>query len=132
MIPGQPVVGDDIQLAATVEHPDGGVIEGELKVVFSVYEDDSVNEWDNGGPYYRPDWLLIKSAEGVQEENAFKTSFVVDRPGNYVVTIDVYEDGYYIGQSMRAVEQRIIGPLWLGFIVVILAAILIGVKAGVL
>ena len=133
-IPRQPVVGDDIQLVATVNHPDGDEIKGKLRVVFSVYEDDSVNEWDNGKPYYRPNWLLIKSADAEKEGDEFKTSFVVDRPGNYVVTIDVYEDGYYVGQSMRAVdvEERMIGSLWLMFIVTIVACVLLGVRKGVL
>ena len=135
-IPRQPVIGEPITLTEQVSHLNG-TIGGNVTMTFSVYEDDSVNKWYAGKQYKSSDWLLISHLPGQPmpgEVNKFETTFIVDRPGNYFVTVDLYQDGQFIGQDMRAVdvEQSTIGPLFLVFSVVIVAVVLIGVKRRVL
>lgn len=133
-IPRQPVVNEEIMITERVSHLNG-TIEGNVTMVFSVYQDDSVNDWYAGKQYKNHKWLLIKSAPGEPiGDNKFMMKVIIDRPGNYMVTVDMYEDGQYIGQDIRAVdvEQRTLGPLFLVFSGVIITAVLIGVKRKVL
>lgn len=135
-IPRQPVVNEPITLTERVRHYQDE-IDGEVRAVFTVYQDDSTNPWHDGKQYKKLDWTLIHTAEGTPVpgvENKFQTTFLVSRPGNYMVTVDLYEDGQYIGQDLRAidVEKRTIGPAYAVFSVLIIGAVLIGVKRGVL
>jgi hypothetical protein len=143
-IPRQPVVGETITITEQVWHmdsvrsgsPNSG-IQGNVTMVFSVYRDDSINEWYAGERYKRPDWLLMHNAPGQPMqgyENKFSTDLVINEPGNYFVTVDLYENGQYIGQDMRSldVEQRSIGPMYMAFSAFILLAVLYGVKKRVL
>jgi hypothetical protein len=129
--PRQPVVNDPITVTEKVSHLDGQ-IKGNVTTVFSIYQDDSVNDWYGGQQYKNSKWLLIKSGPGqpTGEENMFSISTVIDRPGNYQVTVDLYENGQYIGQDMRAfdVEQRTLGPMFIAFSSLLLVSVLFGVK----
>jgi hypothetical protein len=133
-MPRQPVVNEPITLTMEVQHLHGE-IEGDVRVVFSVYEDNSLNAWYGGERYKQTDYVLIHQANGTPISPAkFKTDFAVDKPGNYMVLVDLYEDGQYIGQDMRAVdvEKRTLGPLFTTFSVVIIGAVLFGVRRRVL
>jgi hypothetical protein len=135
-IPRQAVVNEPITITEQVWHLNEE-IEGNVTMVFTVYEDDSWNDWYGGKQYKHPNWLLIKEAAGEPvpgEDHKFMTEVIIDRPGNYFVTVDLYEDGQYIGQDQRAidVEQRTLGPLFLTFSAVIIISVLWGVKAKVL
>lgn len=132
--PRQPVVNEKITIYVTASHP-GDVLEGKVDTVISVYKDNSVNEWYKGQPYKTPDYTIIKTAKGEPiGEYEFKTDVVVDQPGNYLLTVDVYLDGQYMGQSMGGidVETRTLGPLFLTFSALILIGVLWGVKKGIL
>ena len=134
--PRQPVVNEPIRITEKVTHYQEE-IEGEVTMVFSIYADESVNNWYAGKQYRELDWLLIKSEPGLPmpgEEHMFYTDVVIDRPGNYMVTVDIYEDGQYLGQDIRAidVEQRTIGPLYITFSAIILIGVLWGVRSRVL
>lgn len=133
-IPRQPVVHEPITLTIEAEHLEGE-IEGNVTSFFTVYRDESTNPWYNGKQYKELDWLVIHKGWGQPiGENHFKTEFIVDQPGNYQVTIDLYENGQYIGQDMRAVdvEKRTIGPLFATFSAVIIIGVLWGVRSKVL
>jgi len=132
--PRQAVVDELIILRERVTHPQGE-IDGNVTMTFSVYEDDSVNRWYGGKPYKELHWLLIKSGPGQpQGDNTFTMDFIVDRPGNYFVTVDMYENGQYIGQDMRAVdvEKRTISPLYVIFNIILIAGVIWGVKKRIL
>lgn len=140
-IPRQPVVDETITLKVGVDHPGSNPewtkseIEGNVTVFFSVYRDDTRYEWYGGKSYKRPDWLLIHNAGGTPiGNNEFTTGLVIGEPGSYVVTVDYYEDEQYMGQSMHTldVETRTLGPLFLSMSAVIIGAVLLGVRKGVL
>jgi hypothetical protein len=137
-IPRQPVVGETITLTERVTHY-GEAIDGDVTMTFTVYKDDSTNPWYGGKQYKELDWTLIHEADGTPlpdsgADRMQMTQFVVDKPGHYSVYIDLYEDGQYIGQDMRAVdvERRTIGPLYVIFSVIIIGATIIGVWRKVL
>jgi len=133
-MPRQPVVNEPITITEQVEHYKG-TIDGEVKMVFTVYQDKSTNPWYGGKQYKQLGWLVIHTAEGTpMGENKFGTTFIVDQPGNYQVTVDLYEDGQYIGQDIRAVdvEKRTVGPLYLAFSAIIIAGVLYGVRQRIL
>jgi hypothetical protein len=134
--PRQPVVNEPIRVTEKVSHFDGE-IEGTVSMKFSIYQDSSVNNWYGGKEYRELHWTLIKSEEGLPypgEENKFYTDVIIDRPGNYMVTVDLYENGQYIGQDIRAfdVEQRTIGPLYIAFSAVVILGVLYGVRQRIL
>jgi hypothetical protein len=133
-MPRQPVVNEPITLYEEVKHYQGE-IEGEVKVHFTVYMDRSTNPWYAGKQYKQLDWTVIHEADGTpMGGNRFTTEFLVDQPGNYFVTVDLYEDGQYIGQDMRSidVEKRTIGPLYITFSAIIIVGVLFGVKKRIL
>jgi hypothetical protein len=133
-MPRQAVVNEPITLYEQVEHYEGE-IEGEVRAHFTVYKDDSTNPWYNGKQYKQLDWLVIHDADGTNiGDNKFTSTFIVDQPGNYMVTIDLYEDGQYMGQDIRAidVEKRTIGPMYMTFSAIILVGVLVGVRKRVL
>lgn len=133
--PRVPVAGDLIRIISHVEHPHE-TIEGNVTILYSVYQDDTIWEWANGEPYRRPSYQEIHKAWGTPTDQpfGFTTSFVIDRVGSYLVLVDYYQDGQYIGQSMHTldVEQRTIGPLFTVFSAIIIIGVIIGVKKGVL
>jgi hypothetical protein len=135
-IPRQPVVNEPITITEQVWHLND-TIKGQVNMVFTVYEDDSWNDWFGGKEYKHPNWLVIKNATGVPvpgEEHMYSTDVIIGRPGNYFVTVDLYEDGQYIGQDQRAldVEQQTLGPMFVTFSLLIIGGVLWGVKARVL
>ena len=134
--PRDPVVGDEITIISHVAHPKG-TIDGNVTIQYGVYQDDTVWHWYNGASYRDPSYQLIHEAWGEptgEREREFTTSFTIDRVGSYLVLVDYYENGQYIGQSMHTidVEQRTVGPLFLVFSAIIIIGVLIGVKTGVL
>jgi hypothetical protein len=136
-MPRVPVSGDLITIQSHVEHPNYGAIEGNVTIKYGVYQDDTVWHWANGESYRDPSYQLVHNAWGTptgKRANEFSTSLVIDRVGSYMVLVDYYEDGQYIGQSMHTmdVEQPYVGPLFLVASGIIVAAVLIGVKRGVL
>ena len=134
-IPRQPVIDEYVVLKAHVHHPNE-TIEGEVASTFAVYQDDTVYTWSKGKSYKRPDWLLIKEAEGTptEQHNEFTMDVIIDRPGSYLVTVDWTQDGQYIGQSMHMldVEPRMLSPMYLAFLALVTFAILLGVRRGIL
>jgi hypothetical protein len=135
--PREPIVGENLTLEASVEHPGGYAIDGNVTAQLSVYADETTYGWFGGEPYKSPGWLLMKeewmSPAGTRARS-FTSGIVIDRPGSYHVLIDWYEDGQYIGQSMHTldVEQRTVGPAFLVFAAIATIAVLAGVKMGVL
>ena len=132
--PRIPVVGDEILIASSVQHP-REEIEGNVTLRYSVYQDDTRWEWYNGKPYSDPSYQRVHEALGEPTgRHEFTTSLVIDRVGSYLVLVDYYEDGQYIGQSVHGldVEQRTIGPLFLAFSAIVIAGVIIGVRKGVL
>jgi len=141
-MPRQPVVGEPISLAAGAEHPDEDIM-GEATAKISVYYDHSISEWSAGEEYHRPNWLLAKSvwADHVEDvrgvklgQETFTTDVLMDQPGNYLVTVDWYEDGQLKGQDTHHmdVEQRTMGPLYWVLTFMIVGAVLLGVRWGIL
>ncbi len=135
-MPRVPVTGDLITIQSHVAHPKG-TINGNVTIHYGVYQDDTVWQWANGESYRDPSYQLLHNAWGQptgKRANEFDTQLVIDRVGSYLVIIDYYEDGQYMGQSMHTmdVEQPYVGPLFLVASGIIVAAVLIGVKRGVL
>ena len=134
-VPRQPVIKEPTQIVVGVDHP-GESITGEVSATISIYRDDSINVWHGGEPYYQPDWLLLKSvdAEVLPDFRGpymgpfmFTTDLIVEYPGNYVVTIDWYEDGQFKGQDTHHldIEQRTMGPIYWVFSFLIIGIVLI-------
>jgi hypothetical protein len=133
--PKQPVENDRITFLTHVQHP-GGVIDGNVTVQFSIYDDSTTWGWFDSKSYKQPNWQLLKKAWGhpTGNVNEFSQDIVIDRAGSYVVLVDYYENGQYIGQGMHTldIEQRTVGPLFLAFSAIIITGVLVGVKKGVL
>lgn len=129
-----PAVGDEVRFLIELIPRSEEPLEEAYSVRFTIYADESFTEWHDNLAHEHEQKVILGEYSGEEVRSyLYEASHIFETPRTYHVEVQVEHDGQTLSEQhqMVLVEPRSPGPLFWGWLIVMLIGVLLGAKREV-